>query len=251
MGWFDAKCPVDAETKEWLDSSFVWLIDEFGIDSLREIETILPVAESFPAPFDGSKLSIRTMVEQVCYYMSVDHRSIRLSFYQNTSGSEINQFAASEGGSHALGTYHLGRDGKYNISLDTSQTANAEAFIATIAHELGHVILLGEERIDPEYEFHEPMTDLVVIFYGLGIFTANSIFSFGQYTNTMGQGWRAERRGYLTEEMCGYALALLTLAKNEPKPNWMSYLNQNVRTYMKQSLKFLNKHGTPSWENIS
>ncbi len=243
MGWFDPKCPIDLETKAWLDASFCWLINEFGIESLREIEVILPIAEYFPAPFDGSESSIRTMVEQVCVYMSVDPKLVRLGLYRNETGSEIHQFAAAETGSHALGTYHTGQDGRYNVSLDTGQATNAEAFIATIAHELGHVILIGEQRLDPDYEDHEPMTDLVVIFYGLGIFTANSIFSFGQYTNTMGQGWRAERRGYLTEEMCGYALALFALARNEPKPDWTSYLNQNVRTYLKQSLKFLCKDG--------
>ncbi len=239
MGWFDPKCPVDVETKAWLDEAFNWLVLEFGIELLRDVEMILPVEEFFPAPYDGSESSIRVIVDQVCDYMDVDPDSLRLKFYQNESGSEIHPMAAPETGQHALGTYQVGRDGKYHISLDTTQAANVEAFVATIAHEIGHVILLGEGRLDPESTDHEPMTDLVVLFYGLGIFSANSIFSFQQYTNTMGQGWKAERRGYLTEEMCGYALALFTLARKEPKPEWSNFLNQNVRTYMKKSLKFL------------
>lgn len=239
MGWFDPKCPVDVETKDWLDGAFTWLVGEFGIDSLREVEMVLPIEEFFPAPYDGSEASIVIMAEQICEYMDVDPGSLRLKFYQNETGAEIHPLAAPEEGSHALGTYQVGSDGKYHISLDTSQAVNAEAFIATIAHELGHVILLGEDRLDPEYPDHELMTDLVVVFYGLGIFSANSIFSFEQYTNSMGQGWRAERRGYITEEMCGYSLALFTLARKEPKPVWTNYLNRNVRTYMNQSLKFL------------
>jgi hypothetical protein len=41
----------------------------------------------------------------------------------------------------------------------------------------------------------------------MGLFTANSVFSFSQWTNAFSQGWKAQRRGYMTEEMFGYALA--------------------------------------------
>jgi len=32
MRWFDLKYPVDAETKEWIENAFEWLIEELGID---------------------------------------------------------------------------------------------------------------------------------------------------------------------------------------------------------------------------
>ncbi len=115
--------------------------------------------------------------------------------------------------------------------------------VATIAHELAHVILLGEGRLDPEYVDHESMADLLTVFYGLGIFNANSVFSFEQWTNNQAQGWRAERRGYLTEEMFGYALALFAYARNESKTEWSSFLNVNVRTYFKNGFKYLTKTG--------
>lgn len=243
MGWFDPKCPVDKEAKEWLDEAFVWLVGELGADVVRGVEVILPSEDYFPVPIDGSDASIRATFEKVCHYMDVDSRVIRLELYEVETGGNVHPLATAEKGSHALGTYQLGRNGRYNIRLETSQAANAQALIATIAHELGHVILLGEGRLDPEYADHEPMTDLVSIFYGFGIFSANSIFSFAQFTNVFGQGWSAERHGYLTEEMCGYALALFAIARGEEMPAWTSYLNRNVRTYMKNSLKFLKVSG--------
>lgn len=238
MGWLTPKCPVDAETKEWIENAFDWLIEELGIEILRDVEVLLPIEEHFPDAFDGSNASIRRMVDRVCGYMDVDPKSVEVRFYRNEDGSSIHQFAASESGQHALGTYRM-HNGKYLISLDTSQTGNAQAMVATIAHELGHVILLGEDRLDPDHPDHEPMTDLLTVFYGFGVFNGNSVFSFEQWTNVSGQGWRAERRGYLTEEMFGYALALFASVRGESKPDWAPYLNTNVRSYFRSSTKFI------------
>ena len=53
----------------------------------------------------------------------------------------------------------------------------------------------------------EPMNDLLTVFLGFGIFTANSAFHFKQYTTDRAQGWSAGRSGYLFE-------------RREAKPAW-------------------------------
>jgi hypothetical protein len=242
MSWFTPKCPVAKDEKEWLDGAFNWLIEELGSEVLRNVEVILPIEDYFPDPYNGSELDIRGMVARVCDYMDVDPDMIDLRFYVNEDGSGLHPLAATERGGHALGTYRPGK-GKHRIRLETSQGSRPEVMVATIAHELGHVILLGEERLDPDYEDHESMTDLLTVFYGLGIFNANSTFSFDQWTNAQAQGWSAERRGYLSEEMFGYALALFAYSRGESKPEWSSYLNVNVRTYFKNAHKYLTKTG--------
>lgn len=243
MSWFTSKCPVDVETKAWLENAFNWLIDELGPDTLQSVEVILPTEEYFPDSYSGSHSDIRKMLDRVCDYMDVDPAQVEIRFYTNEDGSGLHPLAASErSDGHALGTYHK-RRGKYIVSLDTSQASNPEVMIATIAHELGHVILLGEDRLDPNHPDHEPMTDLLTVFYGMGIFNANSVFSFEQWTNNQAQGWQANRRGYLTEEMFGYALGMFAYARGETKPEWYSYLNTNVRSYFKRSLKYVLKTG--------
>jgi hypothetical protein len=242
MGWFTAKCPVDPETKEWIERAFNWLIEELGAETLRSVEVILPIEEYFPDKFAGSNSDIRTMVKRVCEYMDVDFQQLDIAFYINEDGAGLHPLAGSEQGTHALGTYQM-REGKYRIRLETSQAANPQVMVATIAHELGHVILLGENRLAPDFEDHEPMTDLLTVFYGMGLFNANSVFSFEQWTNTHAQGWRADRRGYLSEEMFGYALSLFAYSRGETKPEWADYLNVNVKTYFKKASKYLAKTG--------
>jgi hypothetical protein len=75
--------------------------------------------------------------------------------------------------------------------------------VATIAHELGHVILLGRGLMSPKTSDHEPMTDLLSVFLGLGIFNANSANRFKHYQDERRSGWSMQRLGYLTEEIFG------------------------------------------------
>lgn len=119
MSWFTPKCPVDKETREWIENAFGWLIEELGIDVLRNAEVVLPTEEHFPDAFDGSRASIRKMVDRLCEYMDVDPGLVEVRFYENEDDSRFHPLAA-EGStrSHALGTYQKGRDGKYAISLE-------------------------------------------------------------------------------------------------------------------------------------
>lgn len=240
MGWFTPKCPVDAETREWIENAFDWLIDELGIDTLRSVEVILPTDDHFPDVYDGSRPSIRKMLERVCVYMGVDPLLIDLRFFEGEDNTRLHQLAGDgESRNHAIGTYQLGRNGEHRISLDTSQASDPQTLVATIAHELGHVILIGENRLDPDYPDHEPMTDLITVFYGLGIFNANASFVFEQWTNSQFQGWRAGGSGYLSEEMYGYALALFAYVRHEADPEWSGYLSTNVKSYFKSAKKYL------------
>lgn len=239
MGWFTPKCPVDDETREWIENAFDWLIEELGIDTLRSVEVILPTDDHFPDVYDGSRPTIRKMLERVCVYMDVDPLLIDLRFFENEDNARLHQLVADGAArNHAIGTYQVG-DGKHRISLDTSQAPDPQTLVATIAHELGHVILIGENRLDPDYPDHEPMTDLVTVFYGLGIFNANASFVFEQWTNSQFRGWRASGSGYLSEEMYGYALALFAYVRHEADPEWSGYLNTNVKSYFKAAKKYL------------
>ena len=242
MSLFTPKCPVDPDAKEWIENAFNWLIEAMGPDVLREVEVVLPTEEHFPDAYDGSRTSISRMAERVCGYMDVDSKKIEFQFYDGEEDQHLHPLAVEEGlRQHDLGTYLKRQDGRQVIRLDVSQSRNPQMMVATIAHELAHAILLGEERLDPQHPDQEPITDLLTVFYGLGVFNANTTIVFEQFTNAQYQGWRVGGGGYLTEEAFGYALALFAYSRGELKPDWSSYLNINVRTHFKNGLKYLSK----------
>ena len=113
------------------------------------------------------------------------------------------------------------------------------ALIATIAHELAHERLRGEGRIACDRPDYEPLTDLLTVYLGLGIFTANSAFEFSQNAYS----WGTRRMGYLTEPMFGYALACYAWMRGEGDPAWARYLDANPRAFLKKGLRFLRRSG--------
>lgn len=246
MFWTTPKCPLDDESRQWVDESFRWLIEELSPEIVRDVPVVLPEERFFPDPYDGSRRSIRKMVDRVCEYMDVDPESIEVRFFEGESVGRIHPLASPESEeTHPLGIYRMKPSGKYSISLNTDQANNPEMMVATIAHELGHVILLGEGRLDDDFPDHEPMTDLLTVAYGFGVFSANSSFVFEQWTNAQFQGWRAGGAGYLTEEAYAYSLALFAHFRSERKPAWTRHLKTNVRAYFKQSAKFIERNGSP------
>lgn len=224
---------------------FQWLIDELGSGIVQQSQAVLPTEEFFPDQFDGSEASVRHFINRVCEYMDVDPDSLFVRF-EYSEDDMIHPLASSgERRGHVLGTYRPRRDGKSTITLDLNKAHSPQSLIATVAHELGHVILLGEDRLDPDYEDHEYLTDLLTVFYGMGIFNANSALVFEQWTNQQYQGWQISSSGYMTEEMYGYSLGLFAAIRGETKPEWSRYLNTNVKSYLKTSLKFIERNGLP------
>ena len=79
--------------------------------------------------------------------------------------------------------------------------------------------------------------------YGFGVFNANAVFQFQQYTGYDRQGWSTRRLGYLSEEQFGYALARFAVERGEGKPAWARYLGTNVGSYWKRSMGWLGAEG--------
>src|SRR6185369_12133724 len=116
----------------------------------------------------------------------------------------------------------------------SSQLQDPFVLVATIAHELGHVILLGRGLLNPKTEDHEPLTDLLTILLGLGVFTANCAARFIQYQDERQAGWSMQRLGYLPEQVHGYARARFAVELGEAKSEWDKHLSTNVRCYYKR-----------------
>ncbi len=241
MGWLSPKCPVSDDEKLWLEDAAKWLVVEFGIDHIRKIPVILPNLDFFPDPFNGSESDVEILLKRVCRYINVNPQQLNLQFYnENQHQAACNSLVYFEHKGGGTAGYFKDESKLFTIGIETSQLKNHIGLVGTMVHELGHVILLGEGRVSPADEDQEFLTDLLTVFLGMGIFTANSAIVF----ETNACGWQAQKRGYLTEEMFGYALALFAHLRNEDKPTWAKFLNTNVRSYFKNSLRFINKNGT-------
>jgi hypothetical protein len=245
---FSRKLPVNDEERLWVDEGFLRLESALGRARLLETKVILPDTRYFPDVYDGSEASVQTLVYRICEYMQIDRTRIKLEIFPDEAEELRENSLWSIQTNRPAGIYFghestLEEDGRVVIALKSSILKDPVILVATIAHELGHLILLGDGHLDRSTSDQEPMTDLLTVFLGLGIFTANSAARFRQHDH--GGGWHSlsmRRLGYLSQELYGYALAKFAAERDERDPEWTLHLSTNVRAYFKRSSAWLAKN---------
>ena len=224
----------------WIERSMTWFVGEFGRAPLTG-PVVLPTDDYFPGAYRGSPDDVRAVLAKLCRQMGVDPDGVELELYAADDNPELSAVVPIAGRSSGAAGHYRRRDGRAVIAVRDDQPARPMALVATIAHELGHVRLLGERRIAPGRADGEPLTDLVTIFFGLGIFGANAaldVWRDERYT-------RSARLGYLTEPMFGYGLATYAYLRGETDPRWARHLDTNPRVFLKRGLRYLARADRP------
>jgi hypothetical protein len=250
MFGFPSQLPVSEEERLWVDQGFPRLEKLLGRRRMLDAPVILPTAEHFPDHYDKTPAALEKLLKRVCGYMEVDRKTVELDIFPDEA-QELQEMLPAWRGQSAgnAGAYfhpQPERGGAAKgmlIAIRATQLEDPLSLVATVAHELGHVILLGGGLLDHKTPDHEPMTDLLTVFLGLGIFTANSSERFKQFQDDQRQGWSMQRLGYLPQDVFGYALAKFAAERAERKPKWADFLSTNVRAYFKRSAAWLEKNG--------
>jgi hypothetical protein len=174
----------------------------------------------------------------ICDYMQIKDAKIELYYFSDkpielTEGIVTERPKTAPGS--ALGMYSERHD-KFSIGIELDVLKDPQNLIATLAHELSHLMLLGEGRLEKN---DEELTDLNTIATGFGIFTANATFQFQQWQGTSHQGWQAQRNGYIPEQVSAYGLALMANYQGTTDPAWIKYLNPSIKKMFKKNLEYL------------
>jgi hypothetical protein len=235
--WRGAECPVRPAEQGWIERSMDWFLAEFGGQRLHG-EVVLPNDEYFPGDYRGTRDDVRAVLDKLCRHMGIDPARIRLEHHRDDD-PELSAHIPMHTESTGAAGLHSRRRGGSVIGIRDDMARRPMALVATIAHELGHVLLLADGRVSSEREDHEPLTDLLTIYFGLGVFAANAAFEYGRERRGEYSYTRASRLGYLTEPMYGYGLARYAWLRGEADPAWARYLDTNPRTYCKRGLRYL------------
>ncbi len=235
--WPSKDCPLDAVTRQWVEHRWRWLIDEFGGDLLLDSPNVLPTPEFFPERYDRDDDSVIVLGRRVCQYMCVSEDMVDFEFYSEADRPMlVNERGQMIGG--VAGTFAEGS--RFTIRIERRQFDSPMELVGTLAHELSHARLLGDNRIDPEVFDHELVTDLSVVFHGMGVFLANIPRHWDSDTRRWpGTGQAAPT--YMTAAMFGYALATRSCQRMEPLPSWRKHLKPGVRAEFKQAYRFLSR----------
>lgn len=246
-------CPVEPRAQRWIESSLRWCAGEFGAKVLKR-DAVLPTVAFLPAAYAATDEQIEALVRRACLLMMIDPAIVKVDLFDASGG---------QGGSagppkrRAVGHFRM-ESGRAVIGLDRSETGDPSYLTAIVAHELGHVRLLGEGRITTARADHERLTDLVTVYFGFGVFTTNAALSYARSS----RGWsvhplgeldertlNAARNdgystlGYLSEHELAYALACYCWLRGDTHPPWLSYVDVGPRATLKQGLAYLAQAG--------
>jgi hypothetical protein len=221
--------------RRWIRSSMSWLVDEFGRDVL--LRPIVLPDELIPAGYDGTLAAAEELCARVADRMDLPTGGCELSF--ELVGAGVRRPAYRGVVKEPHGRWIRGTD-RNQIQLAPALAVDPVALVAIYAHEIGHEHLLGSGRISlARRPDHEPLTDLLTVFYGLGIFTANAAYERRPRPN--GRGKQPLARGYLREAALSDALAYYALLRGERRPDWDRHLDPPVRRGMRNQLAVLHR----------
>ncbi len=153
----------------------------------------------------------------------------------------LRELALRTGGRHsstgAAGTFQVG-GGRVAITYDPDQLEDLQGFVALMAHEWSHYLLAlvpAPRPGGPEVE--EPLTDLCAVYLGFGVFQANAAFSFGQFQEGLGGGWRSRSLGYLGQKGSSFALAVAAVSTGAAPGGIKRHLGPNPRAWFAEGVR--------------
>jgi hypothetical protein len=178
--------PIDKELRKYFEHCILWLVQEFPEPKIEERKVLTPTLQDFPIQWNKSEDNALDALRIICSNMQIDQNEIEIDFYDNgikeiDMGTSVIFLEADPKNPQPAGWYHREKaNDKFRISLDKALLQKPDCMIATIAHELAHVKLLGEKKLDQN---DESLTDFAKVFFGLGIFNANTAFQFYNQTD--------------------------------------------------------------------
>lgn len=226
-----------------------WLASRFGESIIHAGKVIIPSRDCFPDPVSSTITDLTPLFDRVSTYMRIDPDTIDLRFFSEDEPVNLGAgLTVMTEGPSAAG-YYRDAEGRDIVSIKIDEGASVDSYIATIAHELCHVYLIGQNHVEPKQDEHEPLTDLATVFFGLGVFNANTVVSGSQWSADGWMGWSVGTQGYLPEEVFGYAFSVYAWKRQESKPDWARYLRPNVRSVFRKGLKYLQHHGSADYHS--
>lgn len=246
FGWLrpTAKCPISSAAKEVIETRFAWIADGLGIERLRTSTLVLPTTEFFPGKYHHTLAEIEDLKDRVAKFLGVSPHRVAVHFY-----SESEPYRQIEDRSQTI-ERQPGYDFPIEIWLERQVAADPLLLVASIAMEIAFVLVLDELRFEGSQEAAILFAELLTVYLGMGIVTANE--SVQESAARMGHisWWRMSRSTCLSLNDYGYALALYALSRGETRPKWASHLRSDVAGAMRQAIRYLQETGESDFPHL-
>jgi tetratricopeptide (TPR) repeat protein len=205
----------------------------FGLYKIRDRHFILPTIEVFPYTNANDNEQFQKLFKQLCECFDVDTNKIIVRFFDDIKSKQWTSWS-SDSGSIQSTEIHSQIDMKdqcFEILLAKSNLDHAELLVAVIAYELALFKLLDGNYVNSNDPDREVLRDLLGIYFGFGIFVANSV-------HTKDINWMT-RTEYLPYEMISYTNALVCYITQNDANNYLKHFNSKTKELFKKDFEFL------------
>jgi hypothetical protein len=228
LSWFTPQCPIELKKKVWIEKRMRWLADRLGRKRMLEAVVVTPTVEFFPDPYRPTIACMSAILERLKRFMGI-------------TGDIQLETAPDEAMGDAGGMYFEGSPAR--ILINERIIGDPFAVTATLCHELAHEILIGGGLIHPGESDHEPVTDLLMAFLGIGIIATNETVKAKAWQAELMEYFSISKSGYLSAREFGYAMAQFAFHRGEESPDWARYLRPDAADVLKKGLRFLKMTG--------
>ncbi|TWT34280.1 hypothetical protein [Blastopirellula retiformator] len=246
FGWLFApvSCPVTPEQRRTIEEGFSYLAGVQGIERLRTTTTILPTTEFFPATYDRTTAEVEDLKCRVARYMEVEPDRVVIHFYcRDDAIRSVDNWQATLDENRPL-------DRRIEVWIEKSVLDDPLLLVASLAMEIAFVVLTDDFQLREEQGTIVVIAELLTVYLGLGIFTANESLKEGVERTGHASWWRMSRESTLSLNAYGYALAIYALSRGESRPRWASHLRGDVIGAMRQSIRYLQQTSDCSFPHL-
>ena len=235
------KCPIRNPDRVVLDNGFFHLIQEFGEEFVLNSKIYSNPIEITGKVFRGDELYTQLLFQKLGDILEVDLRQVELGLFNETGDVFLDSgvmMVSENGGEFASSKFTEYSDGSAEILINSRYIKDFCCLVVSIAFEL---IRLKLRREGKEYADDDVILELVLLFFGLGVFNANSsVAKMKTWSGDLSSGWNIEKGpSQLSPEAHGYILALFASYRGENNPAWADSLEKEVKKVFYEGLRYL------------
>ncbi len=241
---FKSKPLLSEDDELFQIETYRWLLTYFGGSQFYEhTELILPTEEYFPSRVSTAEQAAHETFEQVKRYAGLENWPCILQPQDEDPDLLVGDTLILQDVEHSPhGTFSINENGNAVITYNPKLTANPMQMVATFSHELAHYLTGTAPEPPPGgWDNWEFATDIASTFLGFGIFQANSVFNFQQFSSAGIYGWQTTGGGYLSEAEHSYALAIFLLLKGLSPERAYPHCDGNIKAFLKKAINELTK----------
>lgn len=236
---FKSKPLLKEEDELFQVETYRWLLTHFGGKYFyNDTQLILPTEEFFPTKVNSPDQAAQETFEQVKKYAGLENWPCILKKQEEDPNIIIGEtLIVQQAENNPHGTFSVNDKNEATITYNPRLATNPTQMVATFAHELAHYLTSTAAEPPPGgWDNWEFATDITASFLGFGIFQANSVFNFRQFSSAGTYGWQTTGGGYLSESEHAFALGMFLMLKEIQPSIAYQYCDGNIKSFLKKAM---------------